>query len=245
MTLATRERVYARRQVATERFILSTLPVLYLPLWKKDSLGVANQFLSSDGHGYLAAVTGATWGLQGRTFAGGDDYIKNTTANWQSADSSGTVIVWYKSSTTTIDHLFATTDEATNDKYLSFAITGTLATGGIRIDQKDGTTRNVVDTLPVGTTNGAWHQIAFISSGTAWSAYLDAVSKAIPAIAGSNNGNWFADTPDRDNFSIGAKLSLTPSAYFTGVIGEILVYNRDLSAEEVMNNFQATKWRYK
>ncbi|KKL80876.1 hypothetical protein LCGC14_2000330 [marine sediment metagenome] len=37
MVLATKERIIADRQFATERYILSTMPVLYLPLHRLDS----------------------------------------------------------------------------------------------------------------------------------------------------------------------------------------------------------------
>ena len=54
------------KELKYERFILSTRPVLWLPLYRKDG----DTILSSDGYGHLCTVTGALWTPQGRTFDG-------------------------------------------------------------------------------------------------------------------------------------------------------------------------------
>ena len=51
--------------------ILDPNLVLYLPFYKKD----AASFMSDDAFGHLVTVTGAAWGIQGRTFDGVDDVI--------------------------------------------------------------------------------------------------------------------------------------------------------------------------
>src|SRR3972149_6505876 len=51
--------------------------VLYLPLYELDGAS----FASRDAYGHLCTVTGATWGLQGRTFNGTSDWINCGTSS--------------------------------------------------------------------------------------------------------------------------------------------------------------------
>ncbi len=69
--MATKEEIIARREVATERYILSTLPTLYIS-GRKDGAS----FLSDDGHGYVVTKTGAVLYLSGYKFDGVDDFLQ-------------------------------------------------------------------------------------------------------------------------------------------------------------------------
>src|SRR3990167_8107213 len=73
MVLGTKERITAHRLFSTERFIRSTLPVLYIS-GRRDFQGT-NQFLSDDAYGHLCTRTGALWTPQGYSFDGVDDKI--------------------------------------------------------------------------------------------------------------------------------------------------------------------------
>ncbi len=65
--MATKEQIIADRSFATERYILSTLPTLYISMRRNGST-----FLSDDGTGYTCTVVGALPTLQGRSFDGDD-----------------------------------------------------------------------------------------------------------------------------------------------------------------------------
>lgn len=71
--LATKGRTTAQRQFDTERYILQSLPALYLPLWKRDGAS----FMSDDGYGHICTNYGSLWTPQGRQFGPTvrDDYI--------------------------------------------------------------------------------------------------------------------------------------------------------------------------
>ena len=99
MVLATKERIIADRQFATERYILSTLPSLYLPLHRLDSGDSGGKFISADGHGRVCTVTGALISQGGRTFDGSDDKIIIPSADTLSLRNNGSVLLWIKVST--------------------------------------------------------------------------------------------------------------------------------------------------
>lgn len=242
MVLATKERIIAERSISTERYILSTMPVLYLPLYRLDSGDSGGSFISADGAGYTGTVTGALLSQGGRLFDG-DDLITHTSADWQGNDSAGTILVWFKTNTDANQTLFASADIATIDYYLQFRVAPT--TGKLEFTQKNDDVADVV-TASTNVRDGTWHLGAVKSSGTTWSISVDGVDEgALAVAAGANTGEWFADTPNRDNFTIGAFVYTSTILYLTGSIGEVLVYDRPLPPQEVQNIFIATEWRYR
>ncbi len=170
----------------------------------------------------------------------GDDYLRNATADFRSADSSGAIEVWFRSSSTAnYQTLFASADElAGTDNYLFFRIkqtTGLLTVGQI----ENGGTENLVD----GSTNvcdGKWHHAVLSSSGTAWSITLDGIAETLNVTGGANNGNWFADTTTRDSITIGV-LDFSGAAkvnYAIAQIGFTRIYSRPMLQPEAQTNYQ-------
>ncbi len=80
------------RERVIERYILSTLPTLYIPFYKKDG----GKFLSSDGHGFVCTATGALWTMHGRNFVNAADRIVVPTnaAFANMFDGGGTALFW-------------------------------------------------------------------------------------------------------------------------------------------------------
>ncbi len=72
--MLTKDKSIAERHVETDRYILSTLPMLYIPC-RKDWGASGDSFLSSDGHGYPCVVTGAVRTGEGVSFDKIDDVI--------------------------------------------------------------------------------------------------------------------------------------------------------------------------
>lgn len=60
------------------------------------------------------------------------------------------------------------------------------------------------------------------------------MAESLTVSNGANTGDWFADTSLRDNFVIGASKAIVLSAYFNGSISNVNVWDRALSATEVM-----------
>lgn len=163
----------------------------------------------------------------------GTAYIRNATANWRSADSQGAILVLFRCTSVTVDRtLLGSPDEATGDDYLHFSIAPT--TGLLRVAQVDhGGNLNLV----TGATNvgdSKWHTGALISTGTAWSILLDGVAETLTVAQGANNGDWFADTVNRDCIYVGANKAPTLAALLIGQIGLVAVYSAAPTTAEIL-----------
>ena len=236
MVLGTKERIVADRQFSTERYILSTNPVLYLPLYRLDG----TSFRSADGVGHTCTVTGASWTPQGRSYdAVPDDYI--TCGDLTRFQFSGDFTAWawvsmpalpgaasyprifckqdtvspypgwfLRLQATTGYWLFSLTDSAANNMGASYAVPPTLNTSYFVAGVRSGSTANIY-------INGN-------IVGTATNALVGSVAAVgYPLYVGSNRS-----AADR----------------WTGYIKEAGLNSRALTPLEIQNIFLATKWRY-
>lgn len=208
--------------------------VLYLPLWALKG----SPFKSVDAYQHTLTVSGASWRPDGY-YLDGNDYIYETVADFRSADSAGTMLVWFKTSAT--GTLVASADEGTAaEHYMVFLV---IAGAALRIDQKNGVG---LDSIlgDVDVADGEWHLGAVTSDGTTYALYTDAAVNGLSVSSGANTGDWFADTDNRDNITVGALKYSSIATYLTGSIGEVWIYSRALSAAEVLHNYNTTAWRY-
>jgi hypothetical protein len=83
-----------------------------------------------------------------------------------------------------------------------------------------------------------WYHVALVSNGTAYKIYVDGQEEAMALTGGANSGDWFGDT-ETDNITIGVFKRAELDDFFTGIIDEVRVYNRALSANEVRQNMNA------
>ncbi len=207
--------------------------VLYLPLWKLDGDGIR----SEDAYGRLCTVIAATWGITGRIFDGSTSYINlNNTFADVAGSTTKTLIVWIKASKTNyttagdIVSLLRTTGTR------SFILRASSNPGVWTIAYVDGTTaRN----LSSGTfTQDQWYFLAATQNGVGVSLYVDTT-----IYTATNAGVPTMVTPT--NALIGADQSTAPQLFFSGTIGDVLIYNRALTPHEIQRIYLTTKWRYK
>ncbi len=224
--------------VARRRFPINGL-VLYVPLWHPELH--TSPFTTKEPTGHSCTTTNVTWGTQGAAFAG-DGYIINSTADWRRSDNVGTIMVWFKSAATANQALFASSDEASDIKFLSFYTQTPNGVLAVNV-YNDGN-----DAIRGSTSvdDDVWHLGTLTSDGSTWTLYVDDGAADTPTIlVGANDGGWLADTATtRDNFSIGSIRKATPGNYMTGTIGEVWVYSTTLTALEIKNVYLNTKWRY-
>jgi len=210
-------------------FITDPYLKLYLPLWKLDGASIR----SEDAYGRLCTVTGARWGLKGRTFDG-DDYIDVTTPGLNFTGDK-TIILWLKRS-----------DVATS----SLNLIGNYVEGGVGakrgygfntrtdtlgFDVADGTL-NAVEALSSAMAVNTWAHIVGVHASTSVVVYTNAVAGTPVAITGYTAAATNA-------FRIGA-YAYSATDFFLGTIGEAQIYNRAFSPIEIQSNYLATKWRY-
>lgn len=208
-------------------FFLDPHLVLYLPLWQKDGAS----FRDESAYGHLCTVTGATWGLQGRTFDGNDKIT--LPAGFRSSNYTNiTYDIWLKPTDTgDVENIMGEDDTHSSNKG---ARLWQYSNDNVYFDVGNGTTfgrsngalaRNVFSHL-VGTYNGATVVLYKNSVAFAGGALTGAIADPLADIVISSA-----------NFGDG-------SDYFQGTIGEIRIYNRALTPLEIQRIYLATKWRY-
>jgi hypothetical protein len=141
-----------------------------------------------------------------------------------SVGASGTVNVWFKQ------------DVATANKGLVGIGTNTwLYIGGSGANSMLGAYNGTIFSSGI-SLNGStsWNFASFVWSGTTLTIYLNGGSAISSTISFTNSGNVV----------IGVYPSNVSGSYFNGRISNVQIYNRNLSAVEILQNYNATKTRY-
>ena len=224
------------RQTTTERYILSTMPVLYLPLYKRDSGSSGGSFLSDDGYGHVCTVTGALWTPNGRSFDGIDDYITVPDTVSLRVGSAFSVEAWAKPSTQNRDYNKVVSKNSV--AYDLFMGQGTIVAQKFNFGVYDTTpTSYEVNALAQFAVN-QWYHLLGTFDGTTVTLFIDGISQGTTAFSGTRP-NLTSEV------NIGCQNELgTIQRPFIGIIGGVRIYNRVLSAVEILNNYIATAWRY-
>jgi hypothetical protein len=171
--------------------------------------------------------------FNGLAFNGSSTYAKESIADWRSADSQGTIIVWFYLSTLGVaSQFFASADEASTTRYLN--VRATSANKFVLAQRNADTADSVAGSSTLVARR--WYQGIVDSDGSIWAMYLDLKPETL-TVTNVNSGDWFADTTGRDNVAIGALVQSTITNYCAGMVGQILVYNRLLLQTEKTANY--------
>ncbi len=222
--MSTKERIVAQRSIATERFILSTMPVLYVPLGKNDHGSSGGSFTSSDGHGHTCTVTGALWRRNGYSFAENNNRINIPQSSFLDLTTMS-IIVWVqRGDIGRTQVMFG----GASGGYIFYFGAGNLITLG-KADV------NVISGDTAVTSTTVCNHCGVTYDCVTASFYLNAVADGTPAYADPTFGSTVR--------AIGIQATQN-SLDFNGIIGEVLVYNRVLSPLEFQQHFIQTRWRY-
>jgi hypothetical protein len=188
-------------------------------------------------------------------FDGVDDRI-NLTNNIPSL-TYGTISMWFKipSNTTNITQALFNIYEGTSNRFvLSIGeATGAYSNESLMAFFWNGGSTSNISYAPV-TRQGhtyyfddTWHNIVLtIDSGDAprTKIYIDTVSRSLSYPFGSNTGVGFTNLSPI-SVTIGCRFyNGSFGNFFDGSIGPILIYNRALSAPEVLQNYNRLKGRF-
>jgi hypothetical protein len=204
---------------------VSTGPVVYLKMDEGTGVTAAD----SSGNGNAGTLmNGAAWtaGTNGQAVAldGVDDYVRIPHAAALNAFPL-TVAVWFKTTTTTGFRGLA-------NKYVSGSYNGYqiyFSNGNLCAWYMRDPANNVYDATSctlstAGYNDGSWHHAALVVDSAGGRLYVDGAQKATRAWTGTPGAPSTAQEIRLGNYG----------AYLPGAVDELLVYNRALTAAEVL-----------
>lgn len=217
--------------------------VLYLPLFAlKDS-----PFKSVDAYEHTCVVTDALWGPQGRDFNGSTAtmIIPDHAALTDIFAGGGTICAW----------VYPDSDGESNVGRI-YSRRGALGGCDLNVKEDNATGVNFAFRASFDVTDGTWDTNTNPILLAAWNFvtvtynsdsknnapvfYLDTVLKTTITVQGAD-GDY--ETDSGENVGIGC--SVTGTLSWEGLIGEVWLYNRALTASEVQHNYNTTAWRYR
>jgi len=218
--------------------------VLYLPLWKKDGIS----FMSDDSYGHLATVTGATWGIQGRTFDGVDDLVSipDAVCIQNIFDIGGTLLIWSKAITNgeAAGRFFDKTGSTTAGWLLCVTTTATEDIAFSHYFQNGVTASRWTTDAGLFFPWSVPHLIAITYNSSDITndpvIYVDGISQTIVETT-TPVGTRTSDV-GKDLY-IGNRSDTART--WDGQHDEVLLYTRVLSTQEIWLIYLATKWRYR
>lgn len=211
--------------------------VLYLPLWAQKGL----TFKSVDAYKHTCTPSGTAkyWTPQGWYLTGDDEYIdcgRDSSLDFGSADL--TAMCWFKADAAlsgVAGRLITKGREGAAEHILNLIID---ASDDVYIAINDGAgTKAVV--YPGSFCDDAWHFVVAIRDGNNLRLNVDNAEATPTDITGYGS---IADT-ERD-LCIGIASHDEVYKPFKGIIGDVWVYTRALSAGEIAHNYNCTAFRY-
>jgi hypothetical protein len=201
---------------------------------------------SNDGTNYGAVQNKTSYAIGGAYGFDGNDYID---LNDVDIDGNGTISAWiyWIDSGAGWDPIIARSNSAGDSKYFDVSLyIDTTDSDKLKARIGDGSLYDVPNSGIVITTN-VWHHVSIsIVGGSTATFYVDGVSSQ-QAITKSPVGNSY-------DYTIGRLGEYTSAHYYKGLIDEVQIFNRSLSATEInqlywagvakghtMNSSQTTK----
>jgi len=200
----------------------------------KFSEGNGNEARDISGNGNKGVISGATWteGKYGKAlqFDGLDDYAQST--NVVTLNGNGehkTVSAWIYHKDNDQDRIvgvFQTT--GSSQPQYSLFTTGT----NIRVQLKNDAGTFFGDKTTTGTFSlNAWHHVAFTYDESNLIIYIDGVGESFPLMGEIR-------TDPSPALYIGVRGDFAATERFNGTIDEVAIYNRSLSALEILGLYQ-------
>ncbi|KAF5437779.1 CASH domain-dontaining protein, partial [Candidatus Methanophagaceae archaeon] len=171
-------------------------------------------------------------------FDGTEDYVDCGNDPGLPENTPFTVSAWVKLNSLDQGEWKVVTNKLGTDKYVTLTIFLSPA-NEFSFTTANGTTMNPLSdlkTAPVSATN-QWYHVVSTWNGTTKCIYLDGdLSNS------TNPESSYEPGAGTGNFSIGARVDGTYC--LDGVIDEVAIYNRSLSAEEILNHYRLGEGKY-
>ena len=211
---------------ANGTFINDSSLVLNLPLYEL----LGSSFLSRDAYGHLVTVTGTALTPQGRAFNGTSDLMTIAHDSTLKPDQY-TVEIWLKPDADVSIYRDIITSIQNGDGNLQgYHIRVDQGTGRVLARSGSGTLNSVVTGNTI--NDNSWHHVVAVLNTSNLTLYQEGVLVNQTA---RRPGIYYDSSDPRIGHQYG---------WFKGVIGEIRIYNRALTPQEIQKNYLTTKARY-
>jgi len=211
-------------------FIYDPGMVLYLPLYELDG----PSFISRDAYGHLCAATGSLWRPEGRYFNGNDKINCGSSSVLNFTGEAFTIIAWVNPTLAAVmDVLCRNEAQNKNGYFFRIVSDGRI---GLRTSQESASqdSYSVAGSMVANT----WAQVSAVRSGAAVTFYKNGET-----LAYNTQGTHVDPGSYAGDFLIGEQVD--GSRDFDGCIGEVMVFNRALTPQEIHHYYRITKRRYR
>ncbi|MBI4119904.1 MAG: LamG domain-containing protein, partial [Parcubacteria group bacterium] len=199
------------------------------------------------GQGNTGTLTnGPTWTTSGRlgkalSFDGSNDYVNVGTPSVLSITSNLTISLWFKISSLTVannPHLAGKGYNGTNTAYgfgfNQLGIGPSNNTGALSIATYNGVANGAYTSRVFSSSDNNWTHAVAVWDGSQWRLYVNGVQDT------NTQGTQTAPYSSTAKFYIGAQDSNGSNIrFFNGLIDEVRIYNRALSAAEVLQLYNS------
>ena len=150
-----------------------------------------------------------------------------------STASLGTIFAVYRLTDATKNNnmILTSSDQISTARYLQLQGSQSLTVRTALVNQNNNAGQDILNTTkkidPVFPT-----LLVLKSNGTAYSSRLNGYSQALTVAAGSNTGDWFGDSANRDNFALFGFKDTGEAGFMKGDIAYILMYDFETTAED-------------
>lgn len=181
---------------------------------------------------------------QALSFDGTDDYLEYN--GRVDSSTTGTISAWINVNAQTTGEVntilsYGGGDVATAGLF-SFRLEDVAGAEQLKAVQRSDSeaTPNIIAAVAPGIRGTGWHHVALVSSGTAWSMYVNGVLMGLTVISGSNNGNWLGDTTVSAGLTRigGTRYDGTNIHFMDGKIDDSRLFNRALTASEIASLYR-------
>ena len=172
-----------------------------------------------------AATNANTYHLH---FDGTDDYLVHHTMSgtgttqYRPNDDRGTIFAWiYPDVVNSHGGIFSAGYTADTTTYFDFYLSSSAKLG---IQQREGSPAGGGVEGDTSLTASTWQSVAVVSDGTAWALYVNGTAQSLTASGAANAGEWFADTPNLNNITIGTLLRTSAADNFDGRMMQVAYF---------------------
>ena len=158
-------------------------------------------------------------------FDGTDDYINIPSITSISGDFS--VLIWFKANSSNLNYARLMDFNFINGFWIGRSTSANTWGGGIKIASPP---FGIFLTLP----DNEWHFLAFIRNSTTHTLYGDGITN-------TNSSTVTNTSLTSSKITLGINGSIDQ---YSGIISQVQIYNRALSQQEILQNFNATRFRY-